>query len=408
MFAARTRLAMESGRVEGAVASSRNKYHLHLQLREREVARPMILTYSIRNLDFPKEYDLSVVGHELWHLAGTSATGPKRALLLEALRDELDSHPNMPFVEEFNRSLALLWEALAYEAQLRHRSTPEELAKQISATLEYDRGLAEIVPSTRDLINAITPWLKEPDDLRIDLVVGYLHECIDILGRLGVSPHLILQTFKENSKTLKTKMPTSKQSWTSFVVSSMLSSLPVATEAVEKVFRVIDVADPEQAQNVSLSGIRSSISHDFFVQDLRFFEDLTEILESDTSEALAKYVGANLDEFGVTSPIAYQTVDSLESATPSLIRTYVENPPPEAMFLRLQERISTGQIYARRWRGRLEKELLVQLSGTYMRFLRSLYDFSDDLVCPSERNIDDHRRMLYSKLRRLILFDGTI
>jgi hypothetical protein len=395
---------MSSQELRNAVASSCNKYHLHLQLRDRAVARPFVLTYSIHNLDLPKKYELSVVGHELWHLTGTSATGPKRELLLNALKDELSQSPNRESVEEFNRSYALLWEALAYDAQLRLGSTSVELADQIQATIENDKALADLVYSVRRLTNLVVPLVKQPFAPSVDLVVGYLHECIDLLGRLNVPPRDIATAFKSSPNTFETRLPDLKQlNWTAVTFSSILSSLPERVRQTGRVFRLVDVSDLGNVQAFPLSRIRTAFNHDFFIQDLRFHEALLKLVDSDTSELLAEYVGAILDEYGVTSPVAYRTVDSLETATPKVIRTYVQNPPHEATFRRLEERITLGQTYSDKWKVRLERAQLMQESRRYIRFLRLLYGFSDALVCPDDRNIENYRCTLYSRLRRIIV-----
>ena len=395
---------MPSQELQNAVASACNRYHLHLQLRDRDVARPFVLTYSIHNLDVPKKYELSVVGHELWHLTGTSATGPKRELLLNALRDELNQSASRESVEEFNRSYALLWEALAYDAQLRLDSTSVELADQIRTTIESDKALAETVSSVRQLTNLAIPLVKQPSVSPVDLVVGYLHECIDLLGRLNVPSRDILAAFKFSPKTFETHLSDLEQSsWTAVTFNSILSSLPTDLQQPGGFFKLVDVSDPQNVQAFSLSGIRSAFNHDFFIQDLRFHEILLDLVKTDTSERLAKYVGAMLDEYGVTSPVAYRTVDSLETATPRVIRTYVQNPPREATFRRLQERITLGETYAEKWKVRLERALLTHESGRYIRFLQSLYSLSDALVCPDNRDIENYRRALYSKLREMIV-----
>jgi hypothetical protein len=352
----------------------------------------------------PKKYELSVVGHELWHLTGTSATGPKRELLLNALRDELNQSASRESVEEFNRSYALLWEALAYDAQLRLDSTSVELADQIRTIIESDKALADTVSSVRQLTNLAIPLVKQPSVSPVDLVVGYLHECIDLLGRLNVPSKDILAAFKFSPKTFETHLSDLEQSsWTAVTFNSILSSLPTDLEQPGRVFKLVDVSDPQNVQAFSLSGIRSAFNHDFFIQDLRFHEILLDLVKTDTSERLAKYVGAMLDEYGVTSPVAYRTVDSLETATPRVIRTYVQNPPREATFRRLQERITLGETYAEKWKVRLERALLTHESGRYIRFLQSLYSLSDALVCPDNRDIENYRRALYSKLREMIV-----
>jgi hypothetical protein len=373
-------------------------------LRDRDVARPFILTYSIHNLDLPEKYELSVVGHELWHLTGTSATGPKRELLLNALRDEMSQSPSRESVEEFNRSYALLWEALAYDAQLRLESTSVELAEQIQITIESDKALADLVSSVRQLTNLVIPFVKQSSVPSVDLVIGYLHECMDLLGRLNVPPEDIKTAFKSCPNTFATRLSDlEKSSWTALTFDSILSSLPESVRRSGRIFKLVDVSDPRNVREFSLSRVRSGFNHDFFIQNLRFHEALLELVAIDTSELLAKYVGAMLDEFGVTSPVVYRTVDSLETAVPRVIRTHVQNPPCESTFRRLGEHIRLGQTYATKWKIRLERAQLMQESRRHIDFLRSLYRFSDDLVCPDNRDIENYRCALYSKLRKMIV-----
>lgn len=113
---------MES--LENAVASSCNDLHLYFHLDSTGLARPVILTLTIFNLDFEEKYKLSVIGHELWHFTGASSTIAKRSLLLNALRDELEGGVDVEFTEKYNEKLVKVWEAIAYMSQLRLPATP--------------------------------------------------------------------------------------------------------------------------------------------------------------------------------------------------------------------------------------------------------------------------------------------
>jgi len=97
------------------------------------------------------------------------------------------------------------------------------------------------------------------------------------------------------------------------------------------------------------------------------------------------------------------TVDSLESADPRIIRAQVQNLAREAIFLRLQERISIGETYIAKYEDRLEKQGLIRLSKEYMHLLRSLYSLSYSVLCPNENDINSYGSMLYARLRELII-----
>jgi|SRR5208337_2515116 len=383
-----------------AAESFTNYRHLRFELEAVGVAKPIILTHTIMNLDLKPKYDISVFGHELWHFVGAANTRVKSELLLEAIDLTLKSKNESEFCERYNESLVPLWECLAYQAQLSRIDTPRDLKEAINRSLEKQPKLKELVNLASRFEGNMLAKVEKKSTLTHDTLNGYLYQTIDVLNRLGVDLENISQIFRglfEMPKESITDFPT-VTAMTSFISQWAFSRLDQQRPR-SKPWKVVDIADPSKVITASIGNEEQLKTRDYVMQDVLYAESIRRSLEVDTQQLLRSYAFSILDDFGVGTPIQLVTVDSLDSPHPQVSKTRIHYASCEAMFLRLGEHIRKAELYLNRYAKSLGPPVERRVFA-YVKFLKSLREVGVLLQTAENLGIDRCQTQVYLHLKQ--------
>jgi hypothetical protein len=318
---------------------------------------------------------------------GSSNTKVKKELMIEAMKHELDTKPNHLFIETYDQKLVPLWEAIAYQSQLRLEHTPKELAEAILRTLKEDTQQYELVMLVDAFVRNITGRLAKTTDMTGDILSGYILQTIDILHRLGLDFSVIFDAFNKLLAVSKEEVPPlgSIQDMTTFVSNYLFKSIP--KQSKNDYVLAVDIADTKNTFRLPIERTTPSYLMDYVLQDVTYWQEVRELFSKDTSHCLKKYGLAVLDDFGVATPIIICTVDSLDKLEPNRLPVTVHYPDKKVMLLRLGERLKLARRYTMDWKERLEKAGLSGEYENYVHFLSSLRDISEVLGAANGNNV---------------------
>ena len=246
-----------------------------------------MLTRHVYNLELPEELRPSVFTHELVHFSCAERSRTKAMLLSEALKGDSGIGYSHSFVEEYNAGLALLWEALAYYAQLRAPETPLLLAERLLSVREgWVRAVIELVYKIDSFASTLISRTRFVDVNPHGLVWMELARGIRTLERAGVGVSDVCRRVEALLETPLDEFPDfrSSEEWEDLFRAKLLGGTP-APGGVSPQILVSD--------SLSLWGL------------------LRRIAEEGELDSVKPYVFGVVEEFGVATPVVAHEVDSL-------------------------------------------------------------------------------------------------